>query len=64
MSTLGESSITLSWDQTSSNTGPKDFVLQYSTDGTTFNNVLDYSVLANATPNTPWTSGRTIRPIQ
>lgn len=57
VSTTGLSGITLSWDQTSSNTGPKDFTLQYSTNGTTFTTLSSYSVLANATPNTPWSSG-------
>lgn len=54
VSTLGDTGVTLSWDQTSSNTGPKDFKLQYSTNGTTFTTLNSYSVLANATPNTPW----------
>lgn len=36
VSTLDYSGITLSWDQTSSDTGPKDFQLAYSLDGLTF----------------------------
>lgn len=36
VSTLNYSGITLSWDQTSSSTGPRDFQLAYSTDGLTF----------------------------
>ncbi len=32
----GYSHLFLSWNQNGSNTGPKDFTLQYSTDGTTF----------------------------
>ena len=54
VSTLGLSGLSISWDQTSSNTGPKDFALQYSTDGTTFTNFRAYSVLANGTPNPAW----------
>ena len=56
VSTAGFSGITLSWDQTSSNTGPRDFALQYSLNGSTFTTLSNYSVLANATPNTAWTS--------
>jgi len=56
-STLNLSGIALSWDQTSSNTGPQNFVLDYSTDGTNFTQFgSSYAVLANATPNTPWSS--------
>ena len=36
LSTLGIAGLQLSWDQTSSSTGPRDFVLKYSTNGTTF----------------------------
>jgi hypothetical protein len=56
VSTAGFTGITISWDQTSSNTGPKDFALQYSLNGTSFTTLSNYSVLANATPNTPWTA--------
>jgi hypothetical protein len=57
VSTVGYSGITLSWDQTSSNTGPRDFQLQYSTNGTTFvNSGSVFSVLANAAPNPSWNS--------
>jgi hypothetical protein len=54
--TVGLSDITMTWDQTSSSTGPKDFQLQYSTNGTTFTSFASYSVLANASPNSPWSS--------
>jgi hypothetical protein len=58
VSTVGYENITLSWDQTSSNTGPRDFGLYYSTDGTTFTQFgSDYTVLANASPNPAWSSG-------
>jgi hypothetical protein len=54
-STVGMTGIAISWDQTSSNTGPRDFQLQYSTNGTTFINIGSaYSVLANNSPNPVW----------
>ncbi len=56
VSTAGFTGITLSWDQISSGTGPRDFSLSYSTNGVSFTNFANYSVLANATPNT-WSSG-------
>jgi len=62
-STLGSSGIQLTWDQTSSNTGPGKNTLQYSTDGTTFTQFgSEYTILANATPNPTWSSG-TPQPI-
>jgi hypothetical protein len=36
VSTINYQNITLSWDQVSSGTGPRDFILQYSANGTTF----------------------------
>jgi len=56
----GFSAVVLDWDQASSNTGPRDFVLQYSTDNSTytqFDGTL--SVLANASIGTRtfWTTG-------
>jgi hypothetical protein len=54
--TANFSGITVTWDQTSSSTGPKDFQLEYSTNGTTFSSFANYSVLANASPNNPWSS--------
>jgi hypothetical protein len=56
LSTLGSSGVSLSWDQTSSSTGPKDFELEYSTDGSSFTNSTALSPLVNGTPNTAWTS--------
>src|SRR5215813_895849 len=35
-STIGYNAINITWDQTGSNTGPRDFKVQYSTNGTTF----------------------------
>jgi hypothetical protein len=55
-STVSFSSLFLTWDQTSSNTGPGHFQLQTSTDGTTFTNFgTSYIVLANGgAPNAAW----------
>jgi len=39
VSTLGLSGIQVAWDQAGSNTGPPDFVLQWSTNGTTFTQI-------------------------
>lgn len=55
-STLGYMSITLTFDHTSSNTGPRDFVVQWSLDGVNFVTMTSYSVLANASPNPVWSS--------
>lgn len=54
VSTLGFANLSVSWDQTSSNTGPKDFELEYSTNGTTFTDLASYSVLPNGTANPAW----------
>ncbi len=59
VSTLNYSGITLSWDQTSSNTGPKDYKLAYSTDGSLFTDFATYIVLANASPNPTWSPSTT-----
>ena len=56
VSTTGYTGITLAWDQAGSNTGPRDFTLSYSTDGISFTNFANYSVLANAAPNATWSS--------
>lgn len=54
-STTGSSGIALQFDQTSSGTGPRDFKVYYSTDGTTFTDSgYAYAVLANASPNPTW----------
>jgi endonuclease G len=47
VNTRGIGGIRLDWDQTSSSTGPRDFVLQWSTNGTTFTTVNAFTVLAN-----------------
>lgn len=55
VSTVGFGGITLAWDQTSSNTGPREFQLQYSTNGSAFTTFASYAVLANGgTPNASW----------
>lgn len=56
VSALGYSGITLSWSQTSSGTGPQDFALQYSTDGSTFSPFATYAVLSNSNPPGFWNS--------
>lgn len=55
VNTVGYSGITLSFDQTSSNTGPGSYQLEYSTDGINFVDFgTAYSILANASPNPTW----------
>jgi hypothetical protein len=57
-STTGSEDLLVTFDQTSSSTGPRDFQFQYSTNGTTFTNFGSaYSVLANGTPNPAWSAG-------
>ncbi|HTD67522.1 MAG TPA: hypothetical protein VK846_13435 [Candidatus Limnocylindria bacterium] len=59
VSTINFTDIGLSWDQTSSGTGPRDFAVFWSVTGlvgsfTQFDPL--YSVLANASPNPVWSS--------
>jgi hypothetical protein len=54
LSTAGFANLSLSFDQTSSNAGPKNFELAYSTNGTTFTDFASYTVLPNGAPNPPW----------
>lgn len=54
VNTTGHTGVTISFDQTSSNTGPGGYNLSYSTDGVNFSLFTAYTVLANATPNIPW----------
>ncbi len=61
-SSLGFSGLNVSFDQTSSGTGPRDFNLAYSTDGSSFTTFQSYAVLANAAPNPTWSSA-TYNPI-
>jgi len=55
-STRGLSGIAVVWDQTGSSTGPRDFQLSYSLDGSTFTPVgSGYTVLQNGlAPNPSW----------
>lgn len=55
-STVDYASITVQWDQTSSNTGPRDFSLNYSLDGVNFTWVQNYVVLANVNPPGFWSA--------
>ncbi len=58
LSTLGHFGIGVTFDQTSSGTGPRDFSLDYSTDGVAFTSAGNYTVLANgASPLSSWSSG-------
>jgi hypothetical protein len=50
--TAGEANIELSWDQTSSSTGPANYQLQYSTDGVNFSPVTATITLGNGTTST------------
>ncbi len=61
-SALGFKDIQITFDATSSGTGPRDFKLQYSTDGVSFTDFTTYQVLANASPNPTW-NGTTSSPI-
>ena len=57
VSTLGYTGIQISFDQTSSGTGPRDFGLYYSVNGGAYAQIgANYIVLANASPNPPWNS--------
>lgn len=57
LSAAGYADIKISFDQTSSGTGPGRFNFDYSTDGSSFATfAANYTVLPNATPNTPWNS--------
>jgi hypothetical protein len=58
ISTEGYENISISFDQTSSNTGPRDFGISYSTTGIEpFDTTgITYTVLANDSPNPTWSS--------
>ncbi len=45
--------ISISWDQTGSATGPRDFILQYSTDNVTYNTFASYQMTS---PAVSWSS--------
>ena len=52
--------IKLTFDQTSSSTGPKDFKLQWSTDGVNFTDISNYTVPYDTTTNTPYSWSSTM----
>jgi len=54
VSTIGFTGIGVSFDHTSSSTGPRDFDLRYSTDGSSFTTFSSYTVIANALPPGAW----------
>jgi hypothetical protein len=56
VNTTGYHGLSLSFDQTGSGTGPRDFTLSYSLNGSSFTQIGSYSVLANASPNPLWNS--------
>jgi hypothetical protein len=60
-STAGYSSVTITWDQTGSNTGPREFVIKSSGDGYTAA-LYTATLLVNGSPNTPW--GPATTPLQ
>lgn len=55
-STTGISEITLTWDATGSNTGPRDFKVQYSVDGSNFTDASGTNSTYQLT-NDSWSSG-------
>lgn len=62
LSTSGYGGISLQWDQTSSGTGPRDFKLAFSTDGTIFSDLNAFTVLEQSSANGGTWSASTIRP--
>lgn len=63
VTTVGFQNIQLSYNQTSSSTGPGKFLLEYSLNGTTFTPVTgtDYTILVNGSPNVAWNTA-TVNP--
>jgi hypothetical protein len=59
--TTGLTDIGVQFDHVSSTTGPRDFKLQYSTDGASFTDFGNYSVAPNNAP--PWASAGAVQPI-
>jgi len=56
LSTVGYSGIGVSFDTTGSGTGPRDFSFSYSTDGLSFTDFANYTVLLNGAPNLSWST--------
>jgi hypothetical protein len=57
----GFQNISITWDQTSSNTGPRDFKVQYSTDGTVFTDATGTNSTYTLT-NDNWTTSGSPNP--
>lgn len=55
--TTGQTNLTLTWDQARSSTGPSEFALQMSTDGSSFTQLTTYSVLQSGGGGAPGTWG-------
>jgi hypothetical protein len=51
LNSTGYSDIKISWDQTGSSTGPSDFALYYSVDGTNFTKHADYVIIKSTGTN-------------
>jgi hypothetical protein len=60
VSTTGLLDIGISFDQVSSTTGPRDFKLEYSTDGSSFTKFADYFVQSNGDPG--WSAMQPVAP--
>mgnify|MGYP001548974126 CR=1 FL=1 len=55
-STLGYNDVTVSFEAASSGTGPKNFQIAYSLDGSSFSVLDDYIVLVTGSPNPTWSA--------
>jgi hypothetical protein len=63
VNTIGFQNISISWDQAGSSTGPRDFILKYSTDGTLFTQLGSaYQVSLSDWSATTFHSGFTFTP--
>ena len=62
-STLGYNDVTVSFEAAGSSTGPKNFQIAYSLDGSSFTVLDDYIVPVNDSPNTPWSAGMNITDV-
>jgi hypothetical protein len=62
LASTGYQDITVDWDQTRSGTGPDDFKLEYSDNGSTFTQAgANVVVLLNGAPNTAWSAGGSVQ---
>ena len=62
-STLGYDDVTVSFEAAGSSTGPKNFQIAYSLDGSSFTVLDDYIVPVNGSPNTPWATSMSVTAI-